>query len=129
MDKLPQFKEWLIEAHPLEESWLKNVALGGAMLGTGLGIGSYMNQPSPQAKPAVVQSADPSFGADDHPAMHGGKITGNDAYNQQTPNSKFSRFDQFVKRQDAKRAIQQKGTEKEIKSTSGVTDAATDFLK
>jgi hypothetical protein len=35
------FEEWIEENHPesVQEGWMKNVALGGALLGAGMGIG------------------------------------------------------------------------------------------
>lgn len=38
---MKKFNEWLEAEHPeiLEESWFKNLAMGGALVGAGLGIG------------------------------------------------------------------------------------------
>ena len=45
MKKLQKFEEWLKETHPesLEEGWMKNLAVGGALLGAGMGLGRMQN--------------------------------------------------------------------------------------
>ena len=44
---MSNFKHWLKEQHPevLDEGWVKKLALGGALLGTGIGVGCSSEQP------------------------------------------------------------------------------------
>lgn len=55
------FEEWIKEEHPeaLEEGWMKNLAVGGALLGAGMGVGGMMRGPAQQGNPqqAVTQQA------------------------------------------------------------------------
>ncbi|MEI8270270.1 MAG: hypothetical protein WCG45_02785 [bacterium] len=56
------FKEWL-ETQPeaIEEGWMKNLAVGGALLGAGMGLGRMQGQQNQQPEPQqnVTQQAKP----------------------------------------------------------------------
>jgi hypothetical protein len=62
-----KFKEWLETTHPevLEEGWKdwgKKVAIGGALLGAGLGAMNKMGQDQQTANPqAINQQADSNY--------------------------------------------------------------------
>lgn len=52
-----KFNDWLAKNHPetIEEGWMQNLALGGAMLGAGMGIGCSRENPE-ACKPDKIQS-------------------------------------------------------------------------
>lgn len=46
---MENFKEWLKkEDEKLEEGWMKNLAVGGALLGAGMGLGRMQNNAQPE---------------------------------------------------------------------------------
>ncbi len=55
---MKKFDEWLRERHSehYEENWMRNLAMGGALLGAGMGIGASMKGAAP-ATPAPTTSA------------------------------------------------------------------------
>lgn len=55
---MKKFDEWLREKHPehYDENWMRNIAMGGALLGAGMGIGAGMKG-SPQAPQPTAATA------------------------------------------------------------------------
>lgn len=105
------FEEWIKEEHPeaLEEGWMKNLAVGGALLGAGMGVGGMMRGPAQQGNPqqAVTQQAQQNPQAGDTGYTNYGSRKGGSFTRVVSPNGEISYISKNSQTPLAKQIVKQ----------------------
>lgn len=111
------FKNWLQEEHPLDEGWMKNLAVGATMLGAGIGCNGTKEAPS-QPQPKKVSKFD--FARRDAAELRA------KANQLQQNGMKSGTFVQGELQKPSGQSMIKKSN-KSIQSSSVTSDAAADF--
>lgn len=120
------FEEWLELNHPemLDESWRdfgKKVAIGGALLGAGMGLGRG-------TVPSRTDDRIPSMSVTSPNAANFLPSSQEEQPNQASNKMHNTRFQNLINRLDRKRIERNKGTPKEIKPFSDTSPDASNYL-
>lgn len=117
------FEEWLELNHPeiLDESWRdfgKKVAIGGALLGAGMGLG----------RGTAPDDRIPSMSVTSPDATKFLPSSQEEQPNQASNKMDNTRFQNLIKRLDRKRIERNKGTPKEIETFPDTSPDASNYL-